>query len=87
VEIEHILDQFPGITESAIVGAADDDWGEVLVGFIVPSSEQEPDTGQLRSFVRQRLASYKVPDRFVVMGSLPRNALGKIQRNLLRERL
>jgi acyl-CoA synthetase (AMP-forming)/AMP-acid ligase II len=87
VEIEHVLDQFPGIAESAIVGAPDDDWGEVLVGFVVSSGDEKPDAGQLRSFVRQRLASYKVPDRFVVMDSLPRNALGKIQRNLLRERL
>jgi acyl-CoA synthetase (AMP-forming)/AMP-acid ligase II len=82
-EVERVLLLHPLVDEAAVVGAPDPYWGEIVVGAIVcsePIGEHE-----LRDFCRTGLAGYKVPRRFEFMPSLPRNALGKVEKRVLRE--
>jgi len=80
-EIEEFLQEYPSISEAAVVSEADHVRGEVPVAYLVCSGEI--DTAELEVLCRQQLASFKVPRRFVVVEKLPRNAMGKIQKHLL----
>jgi malonyl-CoA/methylmalonyl-CoA synthetase len=80
-EIEEILVELAAVTEAAVVGVPDDRRGEVPVAYIVAGTDFDPDAA--RSLCVQSLASFKVPRAFVRVESLPRNALGKIQKHLL----
>jgi malonyl-CoA/methylmalonyl-CoA synthetase len=79
-EIEDFLLEQPGVAEAAVVGEPDELRGEVPVAYIVG----EPDEAALRAACRASLASFKVPRRFVRVESIPRTALGKVQKHLLR---
>jgi malonyl-CoA/methylmalonyl-CoA synthetase len=79
-EIEELLLEQPGVSEAAVVGVADEVRGEVPVAFIV-SDSFDPDA--LEQSCRENLASFKVPRRFVQVDSIPRTALGKVQKHLL----
>lgn len=79
-EIEELLLEQPSVTEAAVVGVADEVRGEVPVAFIVASSF---DAEALERSCRENLASFKVPRRFVQVDSIPRTALGKVQKHLL----
>jgi malonyl-CoA/methylmalonyl-CoA synthetase len=79
-EIEEFLLEQPGVSEAAVVGVADDVRGEVSVAFIAGTSF-DPDA--LERACRENLASFKVPRRFVKVDSIPRTALGKVQKHLL----
>jgi malonyl-CoA/methylmalonyl-CoA synthetase len=79
-EIEELLLEQPGVSEAAVVGVADDIRGEVPIAFIVASSF---DADALETACRHNLASFKVPRRFVQVDSIPRTALGKVQKHLL----
>ena len=78
-EIEELLLEQDGVEEAAVVGAPDDVRGEVPVAYIVG----EFDDAILESVCREQLASFKVPRRFVRVDSIPRTALGKVQKHLL----
>jgi malonyl-CoA/methylmalonyl-CoA synthetase len=80
-EIEELLLEQPGVAEAAVVGLADDVRGEVPVAFIVPDDSFDADA--LERCCREQLASFKVPRRFVRVESIPRTALGKVQKHLL----
>ena len=80
-EIEELLLEDARVREAAVVGAPDDVRGEVPVAYIV--AEPELDARELEATCRDQLASFKVPRAFVRLESLPRTALGKIQRHLL----
>ncbi len=82
-EIEDLLLEQPGVAEVAVVGVADDVRGEVPVAYIVPADAF--DAGALDRCCREQLASFKVPRRFVRVESIPRTALGKVQKHLLTE--
>lgn len=84
-EIELVLDDCEGVKESAIVGLPDDDFGERVVAFIVPSSTVNPDPEALLDVLRQSLASFKLPKSFEFLDELPRNSMGKIQKLALRK--
>ncbi|MBV9068740.1 MAG: AMP-binding protein [Acidobacteria bacterium] len=79
-EIEEFLLEQPGVAEAAVVGVADGLRGEVPVAFIVATSF---DADALERACRDNLASFKVPRRFVQVDSIPRTALGKVQKHLL----
>jgi malonyl-CoA/methylmalonyl-CoA synthetase len=79
-EIEELLLEQPGVAEAAVAGVADEVRGEVPVAFIVATSF---DAAALERACRQNLASFKVPRRFVQVESIPRTALGKVQKHLL----
>ena len=80
-EIEELLTTFDGIVEAAVVGMPHAEWGEVPVAYLVCATE--PDAAALTAFCRTQLASFKVPKAFHRVDSLPRNAMGKLQKHLL----
>lgn len=80
-EIEELLLEQPGVAEAAVVGMPDEVRGEVPVAFIIPLDGFDPDA--LERCCREQLASFKVPRRFVPVESIPRTALGKVQKHLL----
>jgi acyl-CoA synthetase (AMP-forming)/AMP-acid ligase II len=86
-EVEDTLAEHPAVAEVAVLGAQDTDLGEQVVAVIVPKEGQTPDATEIIAFCRERLASYKKPRQVVFVESLPRNALGKVQKHLLAERL
>ncbi|HYG27416.1 MAG TPA: AMP-binding protein [Caulobacteraceae bacterium] len=81
-EVELVLDELPGVTESAVIGAPHPDFGEGVVAVVIG----EGDEAELIAQARRRLAAYKAPKRIVFVDELPRNAMGKVQKNRLRER-
>ncbi len=86
-EVDDALITHPGIEEVAVAGVPSKEWGEEVVAWIVPSPNQEvPTIEEIRNFGRQHLAAYKLPKRLVVTDALPRNALGKVLRQELREK-
>jgi malonyl-CoA/methylmalonyl-CoA synthetase len=80
-EIEELLLEDPRVKEAAVVGASDRLRGEVPVAYVV--ADGRLDVGELETRCRAQLASFKVPRAFVRVGSLPRTALGKVQKHLL----
>ena len=85
-EIESVLNELPGVAESAIVGVPHPDFGEVGVAVVIARPGAQPDGEQLLAQLKQRLANFKIPKRCFVEAELPRNTMGKVQKNLLRER-
>ncbi|RRR74758.1 MAG: long-chain fatty acid--CoA ligase [Candidatus Viridilinea halotolerans] len=87
-EVEELLLNHPAVAECAVLGVPDPDLGEHVVAVIVPSKPaQPPDPAHLTIYCREHLAAYKRPRTFHIMGALPRNAMGKVQKELLKERL
>lgn len=87
-EVEEVLATHPGVAEVAVLGLPDADYGEQVVAVVVPPpGVHAPEAQSLVEWCKDRLASFKKPRRVVFMDSLPRNALGKVQKHLLRARL
>lgn len=86
-EVEEVLLHHPGVAEVTVVGLPDADLGEQVVAVVVPASDPPPDAEELVAFCREQLASYKKPRRIVFVEALPRNALGKVQKHVVRERV
>ena len=84
-EIELLLDEQPGVLESAVIGTPHPDFGEGVVAVIVPEPGQAPTPEALETAIAPQLARFKQPKRYVLTDSLPRNTMGKVQKNLLRE--
>lgn len=83
-EIEQVLCQYPGVMAAAVVDAPDPVWGHVGVAYLVLAEEVLPDADGLTSFLRARLANYKVPKQVRYMSGLPRLANGKVDKSALR---
>jgi malonyl-CoA/methylmalonyl-CoA synthetase len=83
VEIENVLREHEGVGDVAVVGLPDETWGDLVVAAIVEKAGWTTSEGELRAWTRERIAPYKVPKRIVVLKELPRNALGKVQKNTL----
>ncbi|MCP1711737.1 acyl-CoA synthetase (AMP-forming)/AMP-acid ligase II [Kerstersia gyiorum] len=85
-EVEAVLLQHPAVAEVAVVGMADERWGEVgHASVVIADGADTPDAEALRRFCRERLAGYKVPKVFQVREALPRNAMGKVIKQELRD--
>jgi malonyl-CoA/methylmalonyl-CoA synthetase len=84
-EIELVLDDQPGVLESAVIGVPHPDFGETVLGVIVAENGKTPDTDAMMEAVRQSLARFKHPRQLVVVEELPRNTMGKVQKNILRD--
>ena len=84
-EIELVLDDQPGVLESAVVGVPHPDFGETVLGLIVPEKGATPDTDEMMEAVHHSLARFKHPRKLVILAELPRNTMGKVQKNILRE--
>jgi malonyl-CoA/methylmalonyl-CoA synthetase len=81
-EIELVLDALAGIEESAVIGVPHPDFGEAVVAVVVGDGEE----AALLAGARASLAPFKAPKRILFVEALPRNAMGKVQKNLLRDR-
>lgn len=84
-EIELLLDEQPGVLESAVVGVPHPDFGEAVLGFIVPKRERQPDIVAITEVTTKQLARFKQPRELIVLEELPRNTMGKVQKAALRE--
>ena len=84
-EIELILDDQPGVLESAVIGVPHPDFGETVLGVLVPEKGQTPDTDAIMQAVQTSLARFKHPRDLILMDELPRNTMGKVQKNILRD--
>jgi malonyl-CoA/methylmalonyl-CoA synthetase len=84
-EIEGTLNDLPGVAESAVVGVPHPDFGEAVVAVLVARPGHAPDGEALVATLKTKIANFKVPKRVFVVDELPRNAMGKVQKNLLRE--
>jgi malonyl-CoA/methylmalonyl-CoA synthetase len=81
-EIELLLDAIPGVVESAVIGLPHRDFGEAVCAVLVCS--QSIDTDQLIVTLKSQIANFKVPKKIVIVDELPRNSMGKVQKNILR---
>ena len=84
-EIELVIDGLPGVRESAVIGLPHPDFGETVTAVVVPQSGAQLRASEIIQRLKLELANYKVPKRVIVLPDLPRNAMGKVQKNLLRE--
>ncbi|NNU43483.1 malonate--CoA ligase [Ramlibacter montanisoli] len=84
-EIEGYINDMPGVAESAVVGVPHPDFGEVGVAVVIPKPGAAIEADQLLSTLKSQLANFKIPKRCFVVQELPRNTMGKVQKNLLRE--
>jgi malonyl-CoA/methylmalonyl-CoA synthetase len=84
-EIESVLNDLPGVAESAVIGVPHGDFGEAVVGVVVPKAGAALDGPALIATLKTKIANFKVPKACFVIAELPRNAMGKVQKNLLRD--
>ena len=82
-EIEELIDELPGVVESAVIGVPHPDFGEGVVGVVVAKAPMEESA--ILAPLQGRLAKYKQPKRVMFVDELPRNTMGKVQKNLLRD--
>jgi malonyl-CoA/methylmalonyl-CoA synthetase len=87
LEIEEALRGHPAVAEVAVIGIADETWGERVVACVVAHAGREQECGEepLRAFAMQHLAPYKAPRTVVLMDQLPRNAMGKVMKPALQK--
>jgi len=85
-EIERELDSLDGIVESAVIGVAHPDFGEGVVAVATTNQSATPGEDEIIAALAARLAKFKVPKRVMFVDELPRNTMGKVQKNELRER-
>ncbi|MFZ8941829.1 MAG: malonate--CoA ligase [Gemmobacter sp.] len=85
-EVELILDDQPGVVESAVVGVPHPDFGEAVLAILVPEAGRAPDLGAIRAALAENLARFKQPKDILIAEALPRNAMGKVQKAELRAR-
>jgi len=84
-EVELLLDAQTGVLESAVIGVPHADFGESVVGILVPAADQVLDLDAIMESMRHALARYKQPQELIVVSGLPRNTMGKVQKNALRD--
>ncbi len=86
-EIEDRINDLPGVAESAVVGVPHPDFGEAVVAVVVPRGQASLEPAQIIAELKAAIAHFKVPKHVRIAAALPRNAMGKVQKKLLREEL
>ena len=86
-EVESVLIQHAEVSQVAVIGVPDEKWGEVPVAFVVPEPGKKPSSEELIKFCLPMTAKYKIPKAFHFTSELPRNAMGKVNKSLLKERI
>ena len=84
-EIELLLDEQDGVLESAVIGVAHPDFGEGVVGVVVPSNGKILSESAILTAISDKIARFKQPKKIYIVDELPRNTMGKVQKNMLRE--
>ncbi|SDD67400.1 malonate--CoA ligase [Rhodospira trueperi] len=84
-EVESVIDELPGVVESAVIGVPHPDFGEGVVAVVVPEGDGAPDEDAVIAHCKEHLANYKTPKRVFFVPELPRNTMGKVQKAQLRE--
>ncbi|WP_319825966.1 malonyl-CoA synthase [Thalassovita sp.] len=84
-EIELLIDQLPGVSESAVIGVPHTDFGEAVVAVVVPQPGATLSDAQVMAGIAADLARFKQPKRVIIANELPRNTMGKVQKNILRD--
>ena len=85
-EVELVIDSFTEVKESAVIGLPHPDFGEQVVAVIVLEESVPLDKLTLINKMKNKIASFKIPKEVFFLDALPRNAMGKVQKNILRER-
>ncbi len=83
-EVELLLDEQEGVLESAVIGVPHPDFGEAVVGVLIPQS-RKLNVDQIAADIKEEIARFKQPKSLQVLDELPRNTMGKVQKNLLRD--
>ncbi|ALV08728.1 malonate--CoA ligase [Roseateles depolymerans] len=86
-EVEGWLNELPGVAESAVIGVPHPDFGEGVIAVVVPRAGASLQGEVLIAALKDRIANFKVPKHIFIQTELPRNAMGKVQKNVLREQL
>ncbi len=84
-EIENLIDDIKGVKESAVIGLPHPDFGECVVAVIVRDPDADLKEANIRATLKEKLAGFKQPNQFFFAAELPRNAMGKVRKNVLRE--
>ena len=84
-ELESVIDEMPGVQESAVIGVPHADFGEAVVAVVVPRADASLDGGAIQAQLKSSIANFKVPKKVYVVDELPRNTMGKVQKNVLRD--
>ena len=84
-EVESVINELPGVMESAVIGVPHADFGEAVVAVVVGRPGTAPQPAALVAALKANIANFKVPKHLFVVAELPRNAMGKVQKNLLRD--
>ena len=85
-EVEAVIDAIEGVAESAVIGLPHPDFGEGVAAVIAPHAGANLDAAAIRAQLERDLAKFKVPKTILVVDALPRNTMGKVQKNVLRDR-
>src|SRR5262249_38208075 len=84
-EVETELDECPGVEESAVIGIPHPDLGEGVTAIVVRKPGAEVSADDILARLKDRLARFKQPKRIIFVDELPRNVMGKVQKNVLRD--
>jgi len=84
-EVEAVLNDLPGVAESAVIGVPHADFGEAVLAVVVAKGGETLDPATLVAALKSKIAGFKVPKQVFVVDELPRNAMGKVQKKLLRD--
>lgn len=84
-EIEIVIEQHPKVLEVAVIGVPDQALGERVKAYIVPREGQTLTEDEMKDYLKERIAKYKIPEFVEVIAQIPRNATGKVQKGVLRE--
>jgi malonyl-CoA/methylmalonyl-CoA synthetase len=84
-EIESFIDDMDGVEESAVIGIPHPDFGEAVMAVVVPKAGVKLDSQAMIQILKTQIANFKIPKRLEIVTDLPRNAMGKVQKNILRQ--
>ena len=86
-EIEETIESFEGVAMSAVIGIADENSGEIPVAYIEVEDGKEVDIKELKRYLKEKLANYKIPRHIYIIDELPKNATGKVLKRVLKEKI
>jgi len=84
-EIEGYINEMPGVAESALIGVPHPDFGEVGIAVVVPKPGAALQPAAILAALKASLANFKIPKQCHIVSDLPRNTMGKVQKNVLRD--